>query len=118
MSTGSSRLPESVRPYFESAPLAALFLGVSSGFAFAMLGATLTTRLAQHGVTKGAGGAPPPPPLPPPPPPPLAPPPARRHQGRGARLRAPLSRLHPQVPGGPHRRPRPPAADRTFRPAP
>jgi PAT family beta-lactamase induction signal transducer AmpG len=47
-------LPESVRPYFESAPLAALFLGISSGFAFAMIGATLTTRLAQHGVTKSA----------------------------------------------------------------
>ena len=26
------RLPEGVRPYFESAPLAALFLGMSSGF--------------------------------------------------------------------------------------
>ena len=47
-----SRLPEGVRPYFESAPLAALFLGVSSGFTFAMIGATLTTRLAQHGITK------------------------------------------------------------------
>jgi PAT family beta-lactamase induction signal transducer AmpG len=31
-----------------------LFLGISSGFAFAMIGATLTTRLAQHGITKGA----------------------------------------------------------------
>ncbi|HYN13182.1 MAG TPA: MFS transporter, partial [Burkholderiales bacterium] len=50
----SSRLPLSVRPYFEAAPLAALFLGISSGFAFAMIGATLTTRLAQHGVTKSA----------------------------------------------------------------
>src|SRR5829696_1563864 len=49
-----SRLPEGVRPYFEPAPLAALFLGVSSGFTFAMIGATLTTRLAQHGVTKSA----------------------------------------------------------------
>jgi len=54
MSTGSSRLPESVRPYFEAAPLAALFLGISSGFAFAMIGATLATRLAQHGISKGA----------------------------------------------------------------
>jgi len=50
----SSRLPLSVRPYFEAAALAALFLGISSGFAFAMIGATLTTRLAQHGVTKSA----------------------------------------------------------------
>src|SRR3954468_7214530 len=49
-----SRLPEGLRPYFESAPLAALFLGVSSGFTFAMIGATLTTRLAQHGITKSA----------------------------------------------------------------
>src|SRR6476660_5184132 len=49
-----SRLPESVRPYFESAPLAALFLGISSGFTFAMIGATLTTRLAQYGVNKSA----------------------------------------------------------------
>jgi len=49
-----SRLPEGVRPYFESAPLAALFLGISSGFTFAMIGATLTTRLAQHGITKTA----------------------------------------------------------------
>ena len=48
------RLPEGLRPYFESAPLAALFLGISSGFGFAMIGATLTTRLAQHGVTKSA----------------------------------------------------------------
>ncbi len=47
-------LPAGLRPYFEAAPLAALFLGVSSGFAFAMIGATLTTRLAQHGVTKSA----------------------------------------------------------------
>jgi len=43
-----------IRPYLERAPLAALFLGVSSGFTFAMIGATLTTRLAQHGITKSA----------------------------------------------------------------
>ena len=54
MSTGSSRLPESIRPFFEAAPLAALALGISSGFAFAMIGATLTTRLAQYGVDKRA----------------------------------------------------------------
>src|SRR6188508_1202362 len=48
------RLPEGVRPYVEAAPLAAAFLGVSSGFTFAMIGATLTTRLAQHGITKSA----------------------------------------------------------------
>jgi PAT family beta-lactamase induction signal transducer AmpG len=41
-----------MRPYFESAPLAAFFLGVSSGFPYAMIGATLTTRLAQEGLDK------------------------------------------------------------------
>ncbi len=48
------RLPEGIRPYFESAPLAALFLGISSGSAFSMIGATLTTRLAQYGIAKSA----------------------------------------------------------------
>ncbi len=47
-----SRLPEGVRPYTETAPLAAFFLGVSSGFPYAMIGATLTTRLAQEGLDK------------------------------------------------------------------
>ncbi|MGZ8361961.1 MAG: AmpG family muropeptide MFS transporter [Allosphingosinicella sp.] len=46
------RLPEGVRPYTEPAPIAAFFLGVSSGFPYAMIGATLTTRLAQDGITK------------------------------------------------------------------
>ncbi|WP_340313051.1 AmpG family muropeptide MFS transporter [Rhizorhabdus argentea] len=41
-----------VRPYTEPAPLAALFLGMSSGFPYAMIGATLTTRLAQDGIDK------------------------------------------------------------------
>ena len=54
MTTSFRRLPPGVRLYFEPAPLAALFLGISSGFAFAMIGATLTTRLAQHGITKSA----------------------------------------------------------------
>ena len=48
------RWPSGIQPYLERAPLAALFLGISSGFTFAMIGATLTTRLAQHGVTKSA----------------------------------------------------------------
>jgi PAT family beta-lactamase induction signal transducer AmpG len=47
-------VPEGVRPYIESAPLAALFLGISSGAAFAMIAATLTTRLAQFGIRKSA----------------------------------------------------------------
>ncbi len=55
MSAGwRDRLPAGVRPYVESAPLAAAFLGMSSGFAFAMIGATLTTRLAQYGIRKSA----------------------------------------------------------------
>ncbi len=49
-----ARLPQGVRPYTRPAPLAALFLGISSGFPFAMIGATLTTRLAQDGIEKSA----------------------------------------------------------------
>ena len=48
------RLPESVRPYVEAAPISAFFLGISSGFGFAMIAATLTTRLAQDGIKKSA----------------------------------------------------------------
>jgi MFS transporter, PAT family, beta-lactamase induction signal transducer AmpG len=48
------RLPDSVRPYVEAAPIAAFFLGISSGFGFAMIAATLTTRLAQDGIKKSA----------------------------------------------------------------
>lgn len=43
---------QAVRPYLEPAPLAALLLGISSGFPYAMIGATLTTRLAQDGIDK------------------------------------------------------------------
>src|SRR5215218_10963751 len=45
-------LPAGLRPYVEPAPLAALFLGMSSGFPYAMIGATLTTRLKQDGIDK------------------------------------------------------------------
>ena len=41
-----------VSPYLEKEPLGALLLGISSGFPFAMIGATLTTRLAQDGIDK------------------------------------------------------------------
>ncbi|OQW72850.1 MAG: MFS transporter [Proteobacteria bacterium ST_bin13] len=41
-----------IRPYVEKAPLASFFLGVSSGFPYAMIGATLTSRLAQDGIDK------------------------------------------------------------------
>jgi PAT family beta-lactamase induction signal transducer AmpG len=43
---------QGIKPYVEKAPIAAFFLGVSSGFPYAMIGATLTTRLAQDGITK------------------------------------------------------------------
>lgn len=56
LKTGTWRdvLPAGLRPYTMPAPLAALFLGISSGFPFAMIGATLTTRLAQNGIDKSA----------------------------------------------------------------
>jgi MFS transporter, PAT family, beta-lactamase induction signal transducer AmpG len=47
-----STLWDSVRSYSEKESLAAFFLGVSSGFPFAMIAATLTTRLAQDGINK------------------------------------------------------------------
>lgn len=43
-------LPEGMRPYTEKGPMAAFFVGISSGFPYAMIGATLTTRLSQGGV--------------------------------------------------------------------
>jgi PAT family beta-lactamase induction signal transducer AmpG len=50
----SAGLFAGVRPYFERAPFAALLLGISSGFPFAMIAATLTTRLAEAGIDKKA----------------------------------------------------------------
>ncbi len=50
--SGTRSLGAAIRPYVEPAPLAAFFLGVSSGFPFAMIAATLTTRLAQDGIDK------------------------------------------------------------------
>lgn len=47
-------VPAAVRPYTETAPLAAFFLGVSSGAPYALIAATLTTRLAQDGINKRA----------------------------------------------------------------
>ena len=41
-----------LKPYLEKESLAAFFVGVSSGFPYAMIGATLTTRLAQNGIDK------------------------------------------------------------------
>lgn len=41
-----------LRAYLDRESLAAFFVGVSSGFPYAMIGATLTTRLAQDGIDK------------------------------------------------------------------
>lgn len=41
-----------LRPYFEKAPLATFFLGISSGLCYSMIGATLTSRLAQSDIDK------------------------------------------------------------------
>jgi PAT family beta-lactamase induction signal transducer AmpG len=45
-------LPTGLRPYFEGPPLAALFLGISSGFPYMMIGGTLTTWLKQDDIDK------------------------------------------------------------------
>lgn len=45
---------DAIKPYLEKEALIALLLGISSGFPYAMIGATLTTRLAQDGIDKKA----------------------------------------------------------------
>jgi MFS transporter, PAT family, beta-lactamase induction signal transducer AmpG len=45
---------DALKPYLERGPIAALLLGISSGFPYAMIAATLTTRLAQDGFTKSS----------------------------------------------------------------
>ena len=50
--TAISGVTSYFKPYLERGPLAALLLGISSGFPYAMIGATLTTRLAQDGIDK------------------------------------------------------------------
>lgn len=45
-------VPAAVRPYTQAAPLGAFFIGISSGAPYAMIAATLTTRLAQDGINK------------------------------------------------------------------
>ncbi len=50
--SGSSGVRAAIRPYVEKESLAAFFVGISSGFPYAMIGATLTTRLAQDGIDK------------------------------------------------------------------
>ena len=50
--TAARSWSDGFRPYLEKAPIAALALGMSSGFPYAMIGATLTTRLAASGIDK------------------------------------------------------------------
>ena len=45
-------LPVSLRPYTERAPLAAFFVGISSGLPFTLLAATLTQRLSEGGIER------------------------------------------------------------------
>jgi MFS transporter, PAT family, beta-lactamase induction signal transducer AmpG len=47
-----SRPAAGLRAFLARESLAAFFVGVSSGFPYAMIGATLTTRLAQDGIDK------------------------------------------------------------------
>lgn len=50
--TARRSLWDSIKPYLEKESLAAFFVGISSGFPFAMLASTLTSRLAQDGINK------------------------------------------------------------------
>lgn len=52
VASGDQSLWGAIKPYTEPQPIAALLLGISSGFPYAMIGATLTTRLAQDGIDK------------------------------------------------------------------
>jgi PAT family beta-lactamase induction signal transducer AmpG len=52
MSNTTKSWLDGVKPYVEKASIAAFMLGVSSGFPYAMIAATLTTRLAQDGISK------------------------------------------------------------------
>lgn len=53
-STWRRFVPVVVRPYTHAAPLGAFFLGISSAAPYALIAATLTTRLAQDGINKRA----------------------------------------------------------------
>jgi PAT family beta-lactamase induction signal transducer AmpG len=47
-------LAASIAPFLERGPMGALLLGLASGFPFAMIASTLTTRLAEAGIDKKA----------------------------------------------------------------
>ena len=50
--SGTGDWKAGLRPYVEKEPIAAFTLGMSSGFPIAIIGATLTSRLAQDGLDK------------------------------------------------------------------
>jgi PAT family beta-lactamase induction signal transducer AmpG len=52
VASGKGSLAESIRPYLKKGPLTALFLGISSGFPFTMIAATLTQRLSESGIER------------------------------------------------------------------
>jgi MFS transporter, PAT family, beta-lactamase induction signal transducer AmpG len=43
---------DAIRPYLQKGPLTALFLGISSGFPFTLIAATLTQRLSEGGIER------------------------------------------------------------------
>ncbi len=52
VASGKPSTWDAVKPYLEKESIVALMLGISSGFPYAMIGATLTTRLAESGIDK------------------------------------------------------------------
>jgi PAT family beta-lactamase induction signal transducer AmpG len=52
VTTPNRSLLAAIKPYFEAGPLGALALGMASGTPYAMIAATLTTRLAESGIEK------------------------------------------------------------------
>ncbi|OYU15937.1 MAG: MFS transporter [Alphaproteobacteria bacterium PA4] len=48
----TDRLPAAIRPYLEKGPVAALLLGMASGYPITMIAATLSSRLADSGIDK------------------------------------------------------------------
>ncbi|WP_353218180.1 MFS transporter [Sandarakinorhabdus sp.] len=52
VSTPNRSFLAAIKPYFEAGPIGALALGMASGTPYAMIAATLTTRLAESGIEK------------------------------------------------------------------
>ena len=55
--TEDKRWSDGFRPYVEKAPLAALALGISSGFPYAMIGATLRNASPIRAIAQVVSGA-------------------------------------------------------------